>query len=151
MGIPLDGLSQMVRSGRHMECAYYFGWQGVGMSDPQNTNKAGAKPIGLQDLALLNQEIAALVRAGVPLESGLAMAGQAGAGAQEMLMLRLAQRLREGRSFADALQMEGAELPRLYRAVVVAGARTYIFYQRAIGDSGPAAFSGQRLYASARQ
>ncbi len=94
------------------------------MSDPQNTNSAGAKPIDLQDLALLNQEIAALVRAGVPLESGLAMAGQAGDGAQEMLMLRLAQRLREGRSFADALQMEGAELPRLYRAVVVAGART---------------------------
>lgn len=83
-----------------------------------------SKPLDLQDLALLNQEIAALVRAGVPLETGLAMAGQAGSGAQEVLMLRLAQRLREGRSFAEALQLEGGELPRLYRAVVESGART---------------------------
>lgn len=82
------------------------------------------KPLNLQELALLNQEIAALVRAGVPLESGLAMAGASGSGAQEVLMLRLAQRLREGQSFAEALHSEGGELPRLYRAVVEAGART---------------------------
>ena len=83
-----------------------------------------SKPLDLQELALLNQEIAALVRAGVPLESGLAMAGSSGSGAQEVLMLRLAQRLREGQSFAEALHSEGGELPRLYRAVVEAGART---------------------------
>ncbi len=116
------------------------------MSDPQNENKPRGKPLDLQDLALLNQEIAALVRAGIPLESSLSMLAQAddsrwfarfraaeegfappsqvGYGAQEVLMLRLAQRLREGRSFADALQLEGAELPRIYRAVVVAGSRT---------------------------
>ena len=94
------------------------------MSDPQRRTKPAGKPLDLQELALLNQEIAALVRAGVPLESGLAMAGHSGDGAQELLMLRLAQRLREGRSFADALQIEGGELPRLYRAVVEAGART---------------------------
>lgn len=85
---------------------------------------AKSQPLSLQELALLNQEIAALVRAGVPLESGLAMAGAAGGGAQEVLMLRLAQRLREGQSFAEALHTEGGELPRLYRAVVEAGART---------------------------
>ena len=85
---------------------------------------AQSKPLSLQELALLNQEIAALVRAGVPLESSLAMAGSSGSGAQEVLMLRLSQRLREGMSFADALQAEGGELPRMYRAVVEAGART---------------------------
>lgn len=83
-----------------------------------------SKPLDLQDLALLNQEIAALVRAGVPLEAGLDQAGRSGEGAQELLMLRLAQRLREGRSFSEAMQIEGAELPKLYRAVVEAGART---------------------------
>ena len=62
---------------------------------------AQSRPLDLQDLALLNQEIAALVRAGVPLESGLAIAGQSGNGAQEVLMLQLAQRLREGQSFSD--------------------------------------------------
>ena len=86
--------------------------------------EARSKPLSLQELALLNQEIAALVRAGVPLESGLAMAGASGRGAQEVLMLRLAQRLREGHSFAEALHTEGGELPRMYRAVVEAGART---------------------------
>lgn len=85
---------------------------------------AQAKPLNLQDLALLNQEIAALVRAGVPLEAGLVMAGQSGSGAQEVLMLRLAQQLREGQSFAEALQSVGGDLPKLYRAVVEAGART---------------------------
>lgn len=87
-------------------------------------SEVASKPLTLQELALLNQEIAALVRAGVPLESSLAMAGQSGSGAQEVLMLRLAQRLREGQSFAEALHSEGGELPRLYRAVVEAGART---------------------------
>ena len=86
--------------------------------------QSSTKSLDLQELALLNQEIAALVRAGVPLESGLAMAGSSGRGAQEMLMLRLAQRLRDGQSFAEALHAEGGELPRLYRAVVEAGART---------------------------
>ncbi|MFM9962120.1 MAG: type II secretion system F family protein [Planctomycetaceae bacterium] len=85
---------------------------------------AQTKPLDLQDLALLNQEIAALVRAGVPLESGLAMAGRSGSGAQEILMLELAQRLRKGESFAEALHSVGGELPKLYRAVVEAGART---------------------------
>ena len=117
------------------------------MSESENDNKPRGKPIDLQDLALLNQEIAALVRAGIPLESSLSMLAQAddsrdwmrryrndeggfspprqvGYGAQEVLMLRLAQRLREGRSFAEALQLEGAELPRIYRAVVIAGTRT---------------------------
>ncbi len=87
-------------------------------------SEARSKPLSLQELALLNQEIAALVRAGVPLESGLAMAGASGGGAQEVLMLRLAQRLREGQSFAEALHSEGGDLPRMYRAVVEAGART---------------------------
>ncbi len=85
---------------------------------------AQTKPLDLQDLALLNQEIAALVRAGVPLESGLTIAGQSGSGAQEVLMLRLAQQLREGRSFSEALHSVGGDLPKLYRAVVEAGART---------------------------
>ncbi len=85
---------------------------------------AQSKPLDLQDLALLNQEIAALVRAGVPLESGLAIAGQSGSGAQEMLMLQLAQRLRDGQSFSEALHSAGGDLPKLYRAVVEAGART---------------------------
>lgn len=85
---------------------------------------AQSKPLDLQDLALFNQEIAALVRAGVPLESGLAMAGRSGNGAQEILMLELAQRLRKGESFVEALHSVGGELPKLYRAVVEAGART---------------------------
>ncbi len=86
--------------------------------------EAQTKSLNLQDLALLNQQIAALVRAGVPLESSLAMAGDSGSGDQEVLMLRLAQQMRIGRSFTEALESEGGELPRMYRAVVEAGART---------------------------
>jgi general secretion pathway protein F len=78
----------------------------------------------LQELVLLNQEIAALVRAGIPLESSLAAAGQPVDGVPDTLMLRLAIRLREGMPLADALHAEGRELPGLYRAVVAAGVRT---------------------------
>lgn len=77
----------------------------------------------IEPLIALNREIAALVRAGVPLERGLVRAGEADA-AHGPLAQRLASRLSSGESLAAALDAERAHVPSAYRAVVAAGLRS---------------------------
>lgn len=71
----------------------------------------------------LNDEIVALVRAGVPLEMGLADLGEDRAGVLGRIGSRLAARLSQGESLADALGHDDLGLPRSYRIVVEAGLR----------------------------
>lgn len=72
----------------------------------------------LAEFAALNEELAGLVRAGLPLELGL------GAGARYGLAGRITDRLRQGRSLEEALREEGDEVPAAYRAVVEAGLKS---------------------------
>jgi len=81
-------------------------------------------PITLDQLLALNDEIAALVRAGVPLERGLQVAGRDLRGRLGRLSSALGQRLSRGESLTDALHSEERSVPPLYRAVVEAGARS---------------------------
>ncbi|MFQ5731919.1 MAG: type II secretion system F family protein [Planctomycetaceae bacterium] len=85
---------------------------------------SASQPVSFDDLIALNDEIAGLVRAGVPLETGLE--GFAGAASERLadISARLARRLGKGQSLADALEGEGAHLPNVYRAVVEAGQRS---------------------------
>ncbi|WP_373650353.1 type II secretion system F family protein [Schlesneria sp. DSM 10557] len=75
----------------------------------------------LDDLILLNREIAALVKAGIPLELGLkGLAGNVGTrlgGLSE----RLSKRMAEGTSLPDALALEGPAVSPVYTAVMEAG------------------------------
>jgi general secretion pathway protein F len=82
-----------------------------------------AQRVTLEELLALNDEIIALVRAGVPLESGLADLGQERTGALGRISSRLASRLSHGESLAEALGHEEFGLPRSYRIVVEAGLR----------------------------
>ncbi len=81
------------------------------------------RSVKLADLIALNEEIAALIRAGVPLEAGLARVGRdlPGMGA---LASRLASRMQQGQSLAAALAAEGKVLPEIYVRVVEAGLRS---------------------------
>ena len=79
--------------------------------------------IGLDDLIALNDEIAALARAGMPLERGLSQVGEDLPGKLGAITTALGERLSRGESLADALAAEGSRFPRLYRAVVEAGVR----------------------------
>jgi type II secretory pathway component PulF len=81
-------------------------------------------PITLDQLLALNDEIAALVRAGVPLERGLQVAGRDLRGRLGRVSSALGERLNRGESLSDALQSEEESVPPLYRAVVQAGARS---------------------------
>jgi len=79
--------------------------------------------VRLEELLALNEEIAALVRAGVPLELGLREYGSSMRGAIGRLSQRLSDRMENGLSLQEALDEEGDHLPGVYRAVVEAGLR----------------------------
>jgi type II secretory pathway component PulF len=84
-------------------------------------------PIGkpsLADFILLNEEIAALVRARVPLESHLARLGAELPRRGGRLAERIGRRLEAGDNLAAAVEAECGSLPAAYRAAIVAGAES---------------------------
>lgn len=86
---------------------------------------ASPKPstISLEDLIALNDEIASLARAGVPLEIGLHGFAGGTSGRLADISTTLSERLRNGESVQDALASEHTRLPRVYRAIVEAGVK----------------------------
>lgn len=79
--------------------------------------------VTLDQLIALNDEIASFGRAGVPLALGLEQLGGSAAHGLTDLSGRLAHRLGNGQSLSEALDAEGGNLPRVYRAVIEAGMR----------------------------
>jgi type II secretory pathway component PulF len=80
----------------------------------------GGKP-SLAEFILLNEEIAALARARVPLEAQLARLGRELPGTAGDLAERIGRRLEAGDNLPDAIEAECASLPAAYRAAIVAG------------------------------
>ncbi len=87
----------------------------------------------LNDVLLLNAEIAAMVRAGIPLELGLRRLSQTVSGRLGELAERLVVRLEQGDSLVTAIRAEETLVSPLYAAVVEAGLRA---------DRLPAALDG---------
>ena len=77
----------------------------------------------LDELIALNDEIAALVRSGVPLEAGLTELGADLPGRLGRLATALAQRTARGEPLSEAVAADAGQFPRVYRAVVEAGVR----------------------------
>jgi general secretion pathway protein F len=75
----------------------------------------------LADFILLNEEIAGLVRARVPLESHLAQIGAELPGKAGELAQGISRRLEAGESLLDAIEAECAGMPAAYRATILAG------------------------------
>lgn len=78
----------------------------------------------IDELLALNDEIAALIRAGVPLEQGLAELGRDLPGGSGRAATELAERLQRGDRLDQALAASQSSLPPLYRAIVAAGLKT---------------------------
>ncbi len=85
------------------------------------TTPASKPVITLDQLVALNDEIAALVRAGEPLDRGLRSLGEDLPGRLGRFAAQLSERIARGESLTDALAEPTARLPRLYRAVIEAG------------------------------
>ena len=94
---------------------------------PEVANRTPGPPGGgaitLDQLIALNEEIAALARAGLPLERNLGAIGGDLPGRLGAITRALGERMARGEGLADALEAEGAGLPPAYRAAVEAGLR----------------------------
>jgi general secretion pathway protein F len=77
------------------------------------------------DLNTLNEEIAAMARAGLPLDQGLAaLAREMGRGRLQRVTAQLADDLRAGRTLPEALSRQGRRVPPFYAGLVEAGVRS---------------------------
>jgi type II secretory pathway component PulF len=95
-------------------------------NDPRPQAPVATTPIGsvsLADLAALNDEIIALVRAGVPLERGLAGLSGDLPGRFGRVTAALADRMGQGETLATAMASQPQVFPPVYRALVEAGLR----------------------------
>ena len=82
------------------------------------------RSVTLDQWIALNDEIAALVRAGVPLEMGLHELGRDMPGRLGRLATLLAGKLERGEPLAEALAEHAGEVPAVYLAAVEAGMRS---------------------------
>ena len=82
-----------------------------------------AAPLTLDQLVALNQEMAALVRAGVPLGEGLRRLADDLPGRSGKVAVMLAQRMEQGHPLGRILADHPDVFPPVYRAVVEAGLR----------------------------
>ncbi len=88
------------------------------MADSQPTT---GRSVTLPELIALNDEILALVRAGVPLDAGLRQLARDLGGRTGRIARQVGDELSQGKSFAEALTASGAKFPPVYLAVVEAG------------------------------
>jgi type II secretory pathway component PulF len=86
-------------------------------------NLPNPPPITLDQLTALNDEIAALVRSGVPLETNLAEIGEDLPGTLGKITTLLAHRAGQGESLPELISKCSAQFPPVYRAVIEAGLR----------------------------
>jgi type II secretory pathway component PulF len=84
----------------------------------------GGRPLSVEDVVVLNDEIRAMVRAGIPLDLGLRGTGGRSQGALREVCDSLGRHLEMGASLDESLQAEQHRLPPAYRAVIAAGLRT---------------------------
>jgi general secretion pathway protein F len=89
-----------------------------------SSDSSSGGPVGLDQLLALNQEISALVRAGIPLELGLSRTGEDQSRALSRISNRLAGRMSRGQTLTEALADDDEQFPRVYRTVVEAGIRS---------------------------
>ena len=82
------------------------------------------RPISLDELILLNDELRALLRARIPLDVGLRGSRSRISGRLGELTERLATQIESGASLDEALAAEQRTVPAAYRAVLAAGIRS---------------------------
>ena len=80
--------------------------------------------LSLDDFALLNDEIKAMVRAGVPLHAGLMNLAGENKGALNTTAQAIATSLEVGKSFPETIAEQPARFPRMYPALIEAGVRS---------------------------
>jgi type IV pilus assembly protein PilC len=87
---------------------------------------AGAHPrVKANDFLLFNQQLAALVRAGIPILQAISMLGKRAASARLRAVLGdVEEQIRGGAALSEAFASQGSIFPRIYTASILAGERS---------------------------
>ena len=109
-----------------------------------------SRPLTLDDVILLNDEIRGLIAAGIPLDIGLSGLASRVPGRLKKLSERLAKRLDAGEPLEAALRAESGALPGEYQVVVAAGLRSGRF-DEALGSMARYAAELRELRAGLRR
>ena len=90
-----------------------------------NLPRAAAAQLSAEDLIALNEEIAGMARAGLPLDQGLAaLAREMGRGRLQKVTRQLADDLAAGFTLPQALDRQKGRVPPYYAALLAAGIRS---------------------------
>jgi type II secretory pathway component PulF len=113
-------------------------------TEAKSTIAPRAAALSPEDLITLNEEIAGMARAGLPLDQGLAaLAREMGRGRLQRVTAKLAEDLNAGHPLPEALEQQRGRVPPFYAALVAAGIRTgrvsevlatLTIYTRALAD-----------------
>ena len=95
-----------------------------GALDVGNSQAGNAGAVTLEQLIALGDEMAALVKAGVPLEEGLTEFARDMPGQPGKLAKMLGERMSAGESLPHILASEPDQFPPVWRAVVEAGLKS---------------------------
>lgn len=86
------------------------------------TESPAPTTVGKNDFMLFNQQLAALTKAGIPLERGLReLAHDVGSGKMKRLILQIADELEHGVPLAEAMEKRRSNFPPLYANILKAG------------------------------
>src|SRR6185436_8807663 len=78
----------------------------------------------LEDFVALNEQLASLVRAGVPLDVGLGQSEKPTAQALERINATVVRRVGRGETLAEALEGDEEDVPAAYRSMIQFGLHT---------------------------
>ena len=103
--------------------------------------RAGARtPVKANDFLLFNQQLAALIRAGIPILQAITMLQKRATSARLRTVLSaVEEQIRGGAALSEAFAAQGAIFPRIYTASILAGERSgaldevlsrYVIYMR---------------------
>ncbi len=88
-------------------------------------NNNGQARIKTGDFLLFNQQLAALLRAGIPILQSITMLGRRAPNAKlRVLLTDIEERIRGGSALSEAFAAQGDAFPRIYTASMLAGERS---------------------------
>ncbi len=102
-------------------------WPGAApkLSESFAEKHATGGKLSVDDFILLNEEIAGMARAGLPLDQGLAtMAKEMGHGRLKLLMGQVAADMSNGLTLPQAIERQSGRVPAYYPRLLAAGLRT---------------------------